>query len=230
MEHRKGEREVDIMSIEVEKVMCRVAITVPEDTPFADIVAEMERFAVGAVTVVDADQRPVGVVSEDDLLLKEADPVRHSVSIFESRARRRQHEKAQGVMAAQLMTSPAITVTPHTTVRDAARLMHAKRIKQLPVINVVTGRIIGTLHQRDVLRVFTRPAAELEAEIRTLLPDPEAFSIEIDRGVVKIDGTVEWRSQVIALTEAIRLVEGIVDVICEVVPEKDDLLIVPTGM
>ncbi|WP_240197802.1 CBS domain-containing protein [Nonomuraea lactucae] len=218
------------MSIEVKNVMGRVAITVLESAPFTDIVAAMERFAVGAVTVIDADRRPVGVVSEDDLLLKEADTVRHSISIFESRRQRREHEKAAGVTAAQLMTSPAITVTPGTTVRDAARLMHAKRIKQLPVIDVVTGRVIGTLHQRDVLRVFTRPADELEAEIRAMLPSSEALSIEIDRGIVTIDGKVEWKSQAIALTEAVRTVEGVVDVVCQVTSEKDDLLIVPSGM
>ncbi|MDP4510058.1 CBS domain-containing protein [Nonomuraea turcica] len=218
------------MSIEVKDVMGRVAIAVLENAPFAEIVAALKRYAVGAVTVVDADRRPVGVVSEDDLLLKEADPVRHSVSIFDSRAQRRDHEKAAGVTAAQLMTSPAITVTPGTSVRDAARLMHAKRVKQLPVIDPVTGRVVGTLHQRDVLRVFTRPADELEADIRAVLTDPAALSITVDAGVVTISGRVRWRSQVIALVEAVRVVEGVIDVVDEVVPDKDDLLIVPSGM
>ncbi|WP_113699474.1 CBS domain-containing protein [Nonomuraea lactucae] len=215
------------MSIEVKDVMGRVAIAVLQDASFADIVTAMERYAVGAVTVVDADRRPVGVVSEDDLLLKEIDAVRHSVSMFESRRQRHDHRKAAAVTAAQLMTSPAITVTPGTRVRDAARLMHQERIKQLPVIDPVTGRIIGTLHQRDVLRVFTRPAAELEADVRAVLPDPEAFSIEIDQGVVKLGGRVQWRSQAIAVAEAVRAVEGVVDVICEVACDKDDLLILP---
>ncbi|MFI9846662.1 CBS domain-containing protein [Nonomuraea sp. NPDC051941] len=215
------------MSIEVKDVMGRVAIVVLEDASFADIVATMKRYAVGAVTVVDADRRPVGVISEDDLLLKEIDPVRHSVWMFESRKQRREHDKAAAVTAAKLMTAPAITVTPGTCVRDAARLMHDRRIKQLPVIDAVTGRIIGTLHQRDVLRVFTRPAAELEEDIRAVLPDPEAFSIEIDQGAVTLGGRVRWRSQVIAATEAVRAVEGVLDVICEVACDKDDLFTVP---
>ncbi|MGP3915965.1 CBS domain-containing protein [Nonomuraea sp. 10N515B] len=218
------------MSIEVKDVMGRVAIAVLENASFAEILEAMKRYAVGAVTVIDAERRPVGVVSEDDLLLKEADPVRHSVSIFESPARRRDHERAAGVRAAQLMTSPAITVTPGTSVRDAARLMHAKRVKQLPVIDVATGRMIGTLHQRDVLRVFTRPPAELEADIRAVLTDPAALSVAVDSGVVTISGRVQRRSQAIALVEAVRAVEGVIDVVDEVVPDKDDLLIVPSGM
>ncbi|MFI9846614.1 CBS domain-containing protein [Nonomuraea sp. NPDC051941] len=218
------------MSIEVRNVMGRVAIAVREDASFSEIVDAMQRFAVGAVTVIDADRRPVGVVSEDDLLLKEADTAGHNVSIFESRKRKREHEKAAGVKAVQLMTTPAITVTPGTSVREAAQLMHAKRIKQLPVIDAVTRRIIGTLHQRDVLRVFTRPTEALETDIRAVLPRPEEFTIKIEQGVVTISGVVEWKSQAIGLTELIRMVEGVVDVRSAVTFEKDDLLIVPSGM
>ncbi|MEQ4724334.1 CBS domain-containing protein [Nonomuraea sp. B19D2] len=213
------------MSLEVKDVMGRVAIAVLKDASFAEIVEAMERFGVGAVTVIEVDRRPVGVVSEDDLLLKEADTVRHSVSIFESHRQQQEHQKAAGVTAAQLMTSPAITVTPSTSLRDAARLMHAKRVKQLPVIDMGTGQIIGTLHQRDVLRVFSRPVEELEADVRAVLPNPAAFTINIDQGVVKISGAVEWRSQALALTEQIRLIEGVVDVRSEVAFDKDDLLI-----
>ncbi|MFF0862037.1 universal stress protein [Nonomuraea sp. NPDC003560] len=53
---------------------------------------------------------------------------------------RREHDKAVAVRAAQLMTSPAVTVTPGTAVRDAARLMHDKRIERLLVIDPVRGR------------------------------------------------------------------------------------------
>ncbi|WP_113703735.1 CBS domain-containing protein [Nonomuraea lactucae] len=215
------------MPVNVRDVMGRVAITVRENASFADIVDAMKRYAVGAVTVIDADRRPVGIVSEEDLLQKEIEPVRHGAQIFESRRRRQQHQKAAGVTAAQLMTAPAITVTPGTPVRDAARLMRDKRIKQLPVIDPVTGRVSGTLHQQDVLRVFTRPAAELEADVNALLPAPSAFWVEIDSGVVTVRGTVEWSSQVIDLVEAIRQVEGVVDVVPVLADDKEDLLIVP---
>ncbi|MEV6158658.1 CBS domain-containing protein [Nonomuraea sp. NPDC052129] len=129
--------------------------------------------------------------------------------------------------AEQLMTAPAITITPGASVRDAARLMHDKRVKQLPVIDPVTGRIIGTLHQRDVLRVFTRPAVDLMADIAALLPDREAFSIEVDKGVVTLGGRVEWNSQAVALVESIRGVEGVVDVVSELTFDKEDLIVAP---
>ncbi|MEV0830451.1 BON domain-containing protein [Nonomuraea rubra] len=105
--------------------------------------------------------------------------------------------------------------------------MHDRRVKQLPVIDAVTGRIAGTLHQRDVLRVFTRPAADLEADVRAVPPEPGPFTVEVEAGVVKVGGRVQWRSQAIALTEAVRAVEGVVDVVCEVACDSDDLIVVP---
>ncbi|MEU1723013.1 CBS domain-containing protein [Nonomuraea sp. NPDC005692] len=215
------------MSIEVKDVMGRVAIAVLADASFADVLNAMKRYAVGAVTVIDADRRPVGVVSEDDLLLKEIDPVRHSVSMFEPHDRRDEHHRAMAVTAAQLMSTPAISVTPGTSVREAARIMHDRRIKQLPVIDPAGGRIVGTLHQRDVLRVFARPRAELEADVRSVLPASGAITAEIEQGVVKLSGRVERRSQAIAAVEAVRAVEGIVDVTSEVTADHDDLVTVP---
>ncbi|WP_214321717.1 CBS domain-containing protein [Nonomuraea sediminis] len=213
------------MAIEVKDVMGRVAIAVHEDASFGDIVAAMKRYAVGAVTVIDLERRPIGVVSEDDLLHKETDTVRHSVSMFESRRQRTEHVKAQAVTASELMTSPPVTVTPTTPVRDAARIMLDKRIKQLPVVEPITGQIVGTLHQTDVLRVFTRPLEELAADIRALLP--KGVSFYVYDGVVTLSGRVARTSEGTALIEAVRQVEGVVDVSSELVHDSDDLLIVP---
>ncbi|WP_084959954.1 CBS domain-containing protein [Thermoactinospora rubra] len=214
------------MAMQVKDVMGRVAIAVLENATFGDIVAAMRRYAVGAVSVIDVERRPVGIVSEDDLLLKEADPVRHATSLFEGRKRREEHHKAAGVTAAQLMTSPALTVTPDTPLRDAARLMHERRVKQLPVIDAA-GRIVGTLHQADVLRIFTRPAEELEADIRDAVPIPGTVEIKIDHGVVTLTGTLPRRSQAIQLIELARQVEGVIDVVSELAVERDDTIVLP---
>ncbi|MEV4165883.1 CBS domain-containing protein [Nonomuraea dietziae] len=213
------------MSVHVEDVMGRVAIAVLETAAFADILAAMKHYAVGAVTVIDADRRPVGVISEDDLILKTIDTVRHPVTIFESRRTRDEHRKAAARTAAELMTSPAITVTPSTPVKDAARTMHDNRVKQLPVIDVATGRMVGTLHEADVLRVFTRPAEELRSEISQLIGSN--FSITVDRGVVTIGGHVERASQAIALVHRVRQLEGVVDVVSELTYTRDDLFLAP---
>ncbi len=105
--------------------------------------------------------------------------------------------------------------------------MRDRRVKQLPVVDPVTGRVVGTLHQRDVLRVFTRPAADLMADIRARLPDARALSIEIDKSVVTVRGRVASRSLAIAVVEAVRSVEGVVDVVSEPAHDREDLIVPP---
>ncbi|MFC4061775.1 CBS domain-containing protein [Planomonospora corallina] len=217
------------MGTQVRDVMGRVAIAVPLNAPFTEIIAVMRRFAVGAVAVVDSDRRPVGVVSQDDLLLKETDRVRHSVSIYDGHRQRQEHRKAAGVVAAELMTAPAVTVTPGTPVREAARLMHDRRVRQLPVIDPVTGRMVGTVHQVDLLKVFTRSPERLRAEVEEVIRaevgvDPAALSVSVADGVVTVGGVVERSSLAAHLVEAVRRSEGVVGVVSELTWARDDVL------
>lgn len=217
------------MTAKVKDVMGRVAIAVRMDASFADLVATMRRFGVGAVTVIDADRRPVGVVSEDDMLLKEIDL---GERVFSGPRRRVEQRKAAGANAGQIMTRPAITVTGGTPVRDAARLMHRNRVKQLPVIDAVSGRIVGTVHQGDLLRVFARPAAEIRAEIERVVDrmdlDFGDLDVSVSGGVVTIKGQVPRRSAVKPLLHAVRRVEGVVEVDADDLAFLvDDLLIAP---
>ncbi|MCK2215913.1 CBS domain-containing protein [Actinomadura sp. ATCC 31491] len=214
------------MTIQVRQVMGPVAIAVREHTPFADIVAAMGYYGVGAVTVIDDGRRPVGVVSEDDLLLKESGPAAAGASVAAARRWRRERDKAAGTTAAGLMTSPAVTVTPDTPVREAARLMHGLRVRQLPVVDPDSGRLVGTLLQEDVLRVFARPPEELAADLARALGGLGTLAFEVERGVVRITGQVAGDEQAAEAAERARAVEGVVDVVCDVTagdaPERSD--------
>ncbi len=152
--HGLGRYRAGHGSAQVKDVMGHVAIAVVADASFADIVAALRRFKVGAVAVVDGERRVLGVVSEDDLLLREIDAVRQDDDAPPGGRREEERRKAIGTTAGEIMTSPAIVVTRETPVREAARLMHDNRVKQLPVINPENRRIVGTVHQSDLLKVL----------------------------------------------------------------------------
>ncbi|GGK87371.1 hypothetical protein Sme01_48710 [Sphaerisporangium melleum] len=218
------------MIMKVGDVMGRVAIAVRLDTSFADVVETMRRFKVGAVAVVDGERRPVGVVSADDLLLKEIDAERVG-AFFESRGRRREHAKAAGGTAAQVMTSPAITVTEGTSVGQAARLMHQHRIRQLPVVDEVSGRITGTVHQADLLKIFVRPLADVRADVEQAVrragADPDGLSVVVEHGLVSLSGTVPLRSQIPRVVDAVHAVDGVIEVDDRLGFAADDLVGAP---
>ncbi len=80
-------------------------------TPFKLLVRLIEENRVSAIPIVDQQGVPIGIVSESDLLLKER---RHELEstqdLLHPRRRRHQRAKAEGVVAAEIMTSPPITV------------------------------------------------------------------------------------------------------------------------
>ncbi|WP_424531461.1 CBS domain-containing protein [Sphaerisporangium viridialbum] len=217
------------MIMNVGDVMGRVAIAVELNTSFADLVETMRRFKVGAVAVIDPDRRPVGVVSAHDLLLREIDTPRGG-GVFEGHRQRRERAKAAGSTAAQVMTTPAITVTERTPVREAARIMHDHRIRQLPVIDA-NGKIVGTVHQSDLLKIFVRPPSDVRADVDDALwrasVDPDTLSVMVDHGLVSLRGTVARRSQIAQAVEAVQAIDGVIEVDDHMCYETDDLATVP---
>ncbi len=211
------------MVMQVKDVMGLVAIAVRPEATFAELVATMQRFKVGAVAVIDERSRPIGVVSQDDLLLREVDA---GGGMFAGRRQRREQGKAAGRTARELMTCPAVVVERETPVREAARLMHVHRVRQLPVVDATSGQIAGTVHQGDLLKVFGRPAGEVVAEMAGALAragvDPGAVAVSVEDGVVRVVGRVPRRSQIAALVREGRRVDGVVDVEVEVEYDRDD--------
>ncbi|MEU7990009.1 CBS domain-containing protein [Streptosporangium canum] len=213
------------MVTQVKDVMGLVAIAVPRQATCTELMATMRRFKVNAVAVIDTDGRPVGMVSEDDLLSTETG-TSYGEPLFEGRRRYQDPERTAGLTVQEIMTSPALTVSAETPIREAARLMRDHRIKQLPVIDPTSGKIAGTVHQVDLLKVFNRWApdilADVAAAIARLRLDTRALTITVDDGVVRVGGRLARRSQIAQLTEAGRRIKGVVDLQVDATYDHDD--------
>ncbi|GHB31506.1 hypothetical protein GCM10010306_025650 [Streptomyces umbrinus] len=123
----------------VSDVMTLTVVAVGRDAPFKEIVETMGQWRVSAMPVLEGEGRVIGVVSEADLLPKEefrnSDP-----SLYEQRRRLSDVAKAGAVTAAELMSTPAITVHPDVTLAQAARIMAVRHVKRLPVVGAGQGR------------------------------------------------------------------------------------------
>ncbi|MFJ6405479.1 CBS domain-containing protein [Streptomyces hydrogenans] len=202
----------------VADVMTRKVVAVRPDTSFKEIVAAMERWKVTALPVLEGEGRVVGVVSEADLLLKEEFHDRR-LGMIERLRRRDATAKAASDRAAELMTTPAVTVPPGASLSRAARLMAVRRVRRLPVVDA-DGTIRGVVSRSDLLKVFLRPDEELADEVRRevvghLFPlSRDRVEVHVEAGVVTLTGDVR-DSTLIPLAERLaRAVEGVVDVRC----------------
>ena len=224
------------MRSSVGDVMTADVVTVEESTPFKKIVALLAAHAVSAVPVVDISKHVVGVVSEADLLLKEEDPQAGlEAPLWERKRHRLERGKAACSVARDLMTRPAVTVGSLAPVAEAARLMHACGVKRLPVVDTLTGRLVGIVTRGDLLRVFTRPDADIRSEIvgeviaGEFFMDPQRFLVEVHDGVVVLQGQAERRSLIPILVRAVRGVEGVVHVEDRLGFEVDDSKVETAG-
>jgi CBS domain-containing protein len=205
------------MKAVVRDVMSSLPISVLETTPFREIAARLRVCRVSAFPVLDADGKVRGVVSEADLLVKEA-MLGEPGGVGEFLAGVVHHAaraKARGITAADLMTSPAVTIGPGDTVERAARLMFTRKVKRLPVTDP-DGRLIGIISRSDVLAVFSRTDAEIRQEIMSEViagrSEPSWYSVVVKDGVVTMEGTPETAAIGHDLVRRARHVQGVVAV------------------
>ena len=201
----------------VKDVMSALPVSVSKTASFREIVAKLRECRVSAFPVLDADGKVIGVVSEADLLVKEAvaDEPNVAWGLLAGIVHHAARAKAGGVTAADLMTSPAVTVGPGETVERAARLMYDRKIKRLPVVDPA-GRPIGIISRTDVLAVFDRTDAEIREEIMSQVitgrSEPSWYSVIVRDGVVTLEGTPETAAIGHALVRRARHVQGVVAV------------------
>jgi CBS domain-containing protein len=200
----------------VRDVMTTRVAYVRESASVKEIAARLREQRVSAFPVLDGEDKVIGVVSEADLLTKEAlDAAVHRG--FRGLLRRRERAKVEGTTAADVMTTPPLTIGPDEPVTSAARLMYSCRVKRLPVTNA-DGRLVGIVSRSDVLAVYGRPDEDIRRDISEgvildrHLCDPARFRVAVQEGVVTIEGSPETGAVGRDIVEEARRVEGVVAV------------------
>jgi len=204
------------MSSTVRDVMSTHVICVRQSATYKEMAAMLRDRRVSAFPVIDDDNKVIGMVSEADLLTKEA--LEGTVPrTLESLTHQRMRAQVNATTAADLMTKPVVTISPDKPVAQAARLMFNARVKRLPVVGD-DGKLIGIVTRTDVLSVYGRPDEELRRQVtedlilNTFLCDPGRFTVTVKDGIVTIQGTPETARVGHDIIDAIRHAEGVVAV------------------
>lgn len=189
-------------------LMTPAAVSVRPGTTFKEIARLLDEYDITAVPVVDGDGRPIGVVSEADLL-------------------RRQTSSGLGSTAEELMTSPALVAEPEWNVVRAARTMEKGKVKRLPVVDR-DGRLAGVISRSDLLRLFLRQDHAIQEEIledvivRTLALPASSMTVEVTDGRVTLSGRVERKGLLPLVVQLCAGVDGVVEVVNRLAYDRDD--------
>lgn len=122
-------------------------VTVDPDCTVLDVVRTLVAHNIGAVVVME-DDRPVGIVSERDILKLTA----------------RVPDQLAGVRARSLMTIDLVTSTLEDDLDRAMHLMTDNRVRHLPILS--DGRLVGIVSIGDVVN---RVRSEVEETNRHLM-------------------------------------------------------------
>ena len=148
----------------VAEIMDSNAPMVRADAGVEEVVQLFKKTPIGGLPVINDGGRCVGIITEDDLIIADADGDLHiphyielfgglifleSLSHFEKKLK-----KAAAATASDLMTRNPATVEHDDTPRKAARLMADRNHSRLPVIE--HGRCVGLVTRADVLATLAQ--------------------------------------------------------------------------
>jgi CBS domain-containing protein len=120
----------------VQNVMNKNVITMKPKQLVSEAVKEMSTKNIGCIIVLERS-KPVGIITERDLtrkvLLKNKDPEKTTLEA--------------------IMTKSPLTLTPNTTIVDAARMMKKNKFRRFPIVE--KGVLLGIITETDILYGMT---------------------------------------------------------------------------
>ncbi|UBM57963.1 CBS domain-containing protein [Marinilongibacter aquaticus] len=113
-------------------------ISIAPDTTVIDALAELEKYGIGAILVMDGDDLK-GIFSERDYARK---------GILKGR-------KAKSTPITEVMTSNVFTVGLGDTIIECMEIMNERGFRHLPVVNDA-NRVVGMLSVKDIVNALIK--------------------------------------------------------------------------
>ena len=126
--------------MKVKDVMSSQVVTVPADLPVSELVDLLQEQHVHGAPVIDPDDRLIGFVSQEDVILGSLG--RPSVEDGAEVKRLVRH----------IMTSPAVQGHEESDLQEIAMMMWSFRIRHLPIVR--DQQVTGIVSALDFTRLF----------------------------------------------------------------------------
>ena len=120
----------------VKDAMSSPVITTNEEASSNQVAHLMDENKVGAVVVTNKEGKPLGIITERDLVIRVLS----------------KNLTPDTVKAKDIMTAPLVTIEPEATISEAARKMSSMNIRRLGVL--YKGNLVGLVSSKDILSVM----------------------------------------------------------------------------
>ncbi|AAK43272.1 CBS domain-containing protein [Saccharolobus solfataricus] len=126
----------------VADLITRNPLTVKPETSIRDAAKIMKRENLGSLIIVDETNKPIGIVTERDILRAVADEV------------------ALDSPVSTIMTRGLITIPPNKDVTEALIIMYQNNVRHLAVVGQ-SGELVGVISIRDAAKAVNLLALDL---------------------------------------------------------------------
>lgn len=123
------------INLRVSEVMNTPVETVSLDATCYEVANILKAKDIGALTIVDNLSKPVGIITETDML-------KNIVA---------KNLKSKDVLVKEIASLKLISILPNGSIMDAAELMAKKNIKRLPVIE--NDELLGIITVSDIISI-----------------------------------------------------------------------------
>lgn len=146
--------------IKVRDVMTANPKTVTPSTPLDEVVQLLLSSTFTGLPVVDSAHRPVGVISQGNLIYRAGMPLRLCLLAETDQTRLDAFlSSISSRTAAEIMTHPAVCIEADRQLTEAVDLMLQKGLKRLPVVDS-GGRLVGILSRMDLFRTIMKESPD----------------------------------------------------------------------
>ncbi len=108
--------------------------TIGRDQSIKSTMETLVNKRISGAPVVDDSSKIIGIISEYDLLLQGA---------------------TKDLLSPIEYSSPAITISPTTTLKEILVILHKKKVKRLPVVDK-SGNVLGIISRRNILSTLIK--------------------------------------------------------------------------
>ncbi|MBF0413875.1 MAG: DUF190 domain-containing protein [Desulfamplus sp.] len=138
-------------------------------TPISDVVQLLLSSTFTGVPVVDECYRPVGVISQGDLIYRGGMPVRLGLLAESGNDNLKAVLQSLSIKKAKEIMSPAVSIKEDELLTEAVNLMLKRELKRLPVTDE-KGKLTGILSRMDIFRTITEQTPDWNAFRKQNIP------------------------------------------------------------
>jgi CBS domain-containing protein len=140
----------------VEDVMTREVISVLKYDSIVHAAHILSEKNISGLPVVDKKNKVIGIITQADILSIVGMRKGHTLKdLLKHMLGERLPERKMGDIVADIMVSPAVTLTTRANIAEAAQMMDEKKVRRLPVVDG-KNKLVGIISRADILKAVLR--------------------------------------------------------------------------